>query len=99
MWVGVGQHKAVEVSVGRCWLVKDLDRFELGLQAVEYERRWWIDDLQGFWEGSVPHIGHPRIRRWAEELVKEREGLWRSRGREEYVQELPNESAAETEDK
>ncbi|CCF54163.1 uncharacterized protein UHO2_01309 [Ustilago hordei] len=70
-------------------LVKDLDRFELGLQAMEYEKRWGIDDLQGFWEGSVLHISHPRIRRWAEELVKEREGLWRSRGREEYVQALP----------
>ncbi|SPO20086.1 uncharacterized protein UTRI_00481_B [Ustilago trichophora] len=71
-------------------LVKDLDRFELGLQAVEYERRYGIDDLQGFWEGSVPHIGHPRIRRWAEELVEERAELWRERGKE-YVQERPKE--------
>ena len=69
-------------------LVKDLDRFELGLQAVEYERRYGIDDLQGFWEGSVPHIGHPRIRRWAQELVEERARLWTERGRE-YVQEKP----------
>ncbi|SPO21004.1 uncharacterized protein UTRI_00481 [Ustilago trichophora] len=71
-------------------LVKDLDRFELGLQAIEYERRYGIDDLQGFWEGSVPHIGHPRIRRWAEELVEERANLWRERGKE-YVQERPKE--------
>lgn len=73
-------------------LVKDLDRFELGLQAVEYESRYGIDDLQGFWEGSVPHIGHPRIRRWVHELCKEREALWRARGREEYRQELPHEA-------
>lgn len=68
-------------------LVKDLDRFELGLQAVEYERREGIDDLQGFWEGSIPHVSHPRIRRWAMELAQEREELWRSRGRE-YTQEI-----------
>ena len=62
-------------------LVKDLDRFELSLQAIEYERRYGIDDLQAFWEGSIPHVGHPRIRRWAEELAKERQELWKQRGR------------------
>ncbi|SNX81738.1 uncharacterized protein MEPE_00443 [Melanopsichium pennsylvanicum] len=71
-------------------LVKDLDRFELGLQAVEYERRYGIDDLQGFWEGSVPHISHPRIRRWAQELVQERAELWKTRGKN-YVQSKPKE--------
>ncbi len=72
-------------------LVKDLDRFELGLQAVEYERRYGIDDLQAFWDGSLPHIAHPRIRRWATELALERQRMWNERGREEYIQQLPAE--------
>uniref|UniRef100_V5GVZ1 5'-deoxynucleotidase n=2 Tax=Kalmanozyma brasiliensis (strain GHG001) TaxID=1365824 RepID=V5GVZ1_KALBG len=71
-------------------LVKDLDRFELSLQAIEYERRYGIDDLQAFWEGSIPHVGHPRIRRWAQELAKERAEMWGERGRG-YVQ--PEEEA------
>ncbi|TKY90646.1 hypothetical protein EX895_000644 [Sporisorium graminicola] len=62
-------------------LVKDLDRFELSLQAMEYERRYGIDDLQAFWEGSIPHVGHPRIRKWAQELARERAELWQERGR------------------
>lgn len=61
-------------------LVKDLDRFELCLQAVEYERSDKINDLQGFFEGSLPHIGHPRIRRWARSLIAERQRLWAERG-------------------
>ncbi|KAN0062242.1 hypothetical protein ACQY0O_005423 [Thecaphora frezii] len=61
-------------------LVKDLDRFELCLQAVEYERREGINDLQAFFEGSLPEIRHPRVRRWAVELAKERREMWRQRG-------------------
>lgn len=66
-------------------LVKDLDRFELGLQAIEYERRFHIDDLQPFWAGSLPYLTHPRIRRWAHELARERQALWQSRG-SSYIQ-------------
>ncbi|EPQ26157.1 uncharacterized protein PFL1_06365 [Pseudozyma flocculosa PF-1] len=61
-------------------LVKDLDRFELCLQAVEYERREGINDLQPFYEGSLPQIRHPRVRRWAVELARERQRMWEERG-------------------
>ena len=56
-------------------LVKDLDRFELLLQAVEYEERYDIRDLQPFFS-CAGDITHPRIRRWTEELEKERSQLW-----------------------
>lgn len=56
--------------------VKDLDRFELCLQAVEYERRYNITDLQPFFEGSIGQVTHPLIRKWAAQLAKEREQLW-----------------------
>ncbi|SJX60445.1 uncharacterized protein SRS1_11780 [Sporisorium reilianum f. sp. reilianum] len=78
------EYEARETKESR--LVKDLDRFELGLQAIEYERRYGIDDLQAFWEGSIPHVGHPRVRRWAQELAQERAEMWTERGRG-YAQE------------
>ncbi|PWN19832.1 hypothetical protein BCV69DRAFT_283938 [Microstroma glucosiphilum] len=60
-------------------LVKDLDRFELLLQAVEYEGRYDIVDLQPFFS-CAGDIGHPRIRKWAVELAREREEMWRKKG-------------------
>lgn len=59
-------------------LVKDLDRFELCLQAIEYERRYGINDLQPFFEGSAPYITHPTVRKWATVLAKERSTLWKN---------------------
>lgn len=57
--------------------VKDLDRFELALQALEYERRYQTADLQPFYTGSSGVIMHPRIQRWIRTLAKEREQLWK----------------------
>ncbi|PWZ02603.1 hypothetical protein BCV70DRAFT_196844 [Testicularia cyperi] len=70
-------------------LVKDLDRFELCLQAVEYEREHGINDLHGFFLGSLTHITHPRIRKWAQLLAKERQQLWNERGYD-FEQRLPS---------
>ncbi|UZJ57279.1 hypothetical protein CBS101457_006599 [Exobasidium rhododendri] len=56
--------------------VKDLDRFELALQAVEYEERHSIVDLQPFFVGSMGYISHPKVREWARCLARERESLW-----------------------
>lgn len=61
-------------------LVKDLDRFELALQAFEYERVHGIEDLQGFFAGSVPYISHPRQRQWASALAQERAEFWATKG-------------------
>ncbi|GHJ84856.1 hypothetical protein NliqN6_1258 [Naganishia liquefaciens] len=61
-------------------LVKDLDRIELVLQAVEYERSQNIRSLAPFYSGSLPHLHHPAVREWAEALLEERRALWESRG-------------------
>jgi len=51
--------------------VKDLDRIEMALQASEYEKRH-DKDLQAFFDSSLPKIRHPEVRRWAEDLERER---------------------------
>jgi putative hydrolase of HD superfamily len=57
-------------------VVKDLDRFELALQAVEYERRNQTADLQPFYS-SAKDIEHSRVQGWMLALAKERERLWK----------------------
>ncbi|WOO77543.1 HD domain-containing protein [Vanrija pseudolonga] len=64
-------------------LVKDLDRLELVLQAVEYERSQDIRTLGTFYTGSIPHLEHPSVRKWAESAMEERKQLWAERGRAE----------------
>ncbi|ORY21463.1 HD domain-domain-containing protein [Naematelia encephala] len=64
-------------------LVKDLDRLELALQGVEYERSQDIQTLNPFFAGSIPHLEHPVIRKWAETLMEERKQLWESKGKGE----------------
>ncbi|KAK8846624.1 hypothetical protein IAR55_005710 [Kwoniella newhampshirensis] len=64
-------------------LVKDLDRLELALQAVEYERSQDIRTLAPFFTGSVPNLEHPVVQKWGETLMEERRQLWASRGRAE----------------
>ncbi|WWC59039.1 uncharacterized protein I303_101585 [Kwoniella dejecticola CBS 10117] len=68
-------------------LVKDLDRVELALQAVEYERSQDIQSLSPFFVGSIPHLENPTIQKWAETLMEERRQLWASRGREKEERE------------
>ncbi|GAA95320.1 uncharacterized protein L969DRAFT_84939 [Mixia osmundae IAM 14324] len=60
--------------------VKDLDRVEMALQAVEYERDQ-TRILQPFLEASVPKIQHAEVRGWADDLMAERDELWRKRDR------------------
>ncbi len=71
-------------------LVKDLDRFELCLQAVEYERRDNILDLQPFFRSSINLITHPSQRQWAKQLAKERQEMWAERG-QKYEQTFVSE--------
>ncbi|KAK0555083.1 hypothetical protein OC846_000176 [Tilletia horrida] len=61
--------------------VKDLDRFELCLQALEYEREHDITDLQPFYRGAIGNIEHPVVRAWAKKLAEERQELWVERGK------------------
>ncbi|KAG0149228.1 hypothetical protein CROQUDRAFT_653782 [Cronartium quercuum f. sp. fusiforme G11] len=55
--------------------VKDLDRFELALQGVEYERRDQLSGLQDFFDTTVPFIEHAEVKLWAEDLMDERAGI------------------------
>ncbi|KAF8624033.1 hypothetical protein AX17_007239 [Amanita inopinata Kibby_2008] len=54
--------------------VKDLDRFEMAAQAVEYEKRG-AKNLQGFFDSSIPDIKHPEVQLWARNLEAERQRI------------------------
>ncbi|KAG2063792.1 hypothetical protein BDR04DRAFT_1037069 [Suillus decipiens] len=51
--------------------VKDLDRLEMALQAREYETAHALD-LQPFFDSSLPHLRHPEVKQWGEDLVQAR---------------------------
>ncbi|WFC99159.1 hypothetical protein MYAM1_001901 [Malassezia yamatoensis] len=61
-------------------LVKDLDCFELCLQAYEYEHANNTRDLQQFWQGAIAKIHHKQVREWATYLLHNRRKLWTGRG-------------------
>lgn len=73
-------HEYEERSTPEAKLVKDLDCFELCLQAYEYERTHNITDLQPFWDGAAPKVSHPEVQRWMGALLSKREAMWTSRG-------------------
>ncbi|KAJ3851585.1 HD domain-containing protein [Lentinula lateritia] len=52
--------------------VKDLDRFEMATQALEYERDLNASRLQSFYDSSIPYIEHPEVQQWGEDLLEER---------------------------
>ncbi|KAL7412513.1 HD domain-containing protein [Mrakia frigida] len=60
--------------------VKDLDRLELCLQTVEYERRHPNLHFPTFYTGSIPHIRHPAVQNWTSDLMDERKTLFEERG-------------------
>ncbi|KAJ9114689.1 hypothetical protein QFC22_005565 [Naganishia vaughanmartiniae] len=75
------KHKArFTWAVSQAKLVKDLDRIELVLQAIEYERSQDVRSLAPFFTGSIPHLHHPAVREWATALLEERKALWEARG-------------------
>ena len=53
-------------------LVKDLDRFEMVLQAEEYESENPGLDLTDFFQSVRGKINNPMIQEWCEELELER---------------------------
>ncbi|EIM88714.1 HD domain-containing protein [Stereum hirsutum FP-91666 SS1] len=57
--------------------VKDLDRFEMASQALEYERAHG-NDLQGFFDSSLPNLKHPEVQEWGADLIKERDASQKS---------------------
>ncbi|KAJ7230457.1 HD domain-containing protein [Mycena pura] len=54
--------------------VKDLDRFEMASQALEYERDHGTS-LQQFFDGSLPLLRHPEVQEWGRNLADERAEL------------------------
>lgn len=63
------EYEADESAEAR--LVKDIDKFELLLQLVEYEARYGkrMDD---FWQNTVPKIRHETIHGWLHALEAQR---------------------------
>lgn len=60
--------------------VHDIDKMELLLQALEYERGHdGKIDLTEFY-GTINRITLPEIKAWAESVLKEREAFWASKG-------------------
>jgi len=55
--------------------VKDLDRFEMASQALEYERSHGATTLQPFFDSSIPLLRHSEVAGWGNDLVAERETL------------------------
>ncbi|ORY05245.1 hypothetical protein K493DRAFT_252902 [Basidiobolus meristosporus CBS 931.73] len=53
-------------------LVKDLDKFEMIVQAIEYEKSDNIR-LNEFFESTRGVFQHPQVKQWVEELYAERE--------------------------
>lgn len=52
--------------------VKDLDRFEMASQALEYERGHGMQTLQPFFDSSLPLLRHPEVKKWGADLAVER---------------------------
>jgi putative hydrolase of HD superfamily len=46
-----------------------------------------IQTLHPFFSGSIPHLEHPVIQKWAETLMEERRQLWASKGKAEEERE------------
>ncbi|KAF8621873.1 hypothetical protein AX15_007431 [Amanita polypyramis BW_CC] len=67
LWKEYEEGKTAEAK-----FVKDLDRFEMASQALEYEKRG-STNLQGFFDSSIPFIQHPQVQSWAKDLSDERQ--------------------------
>ncbi|KAH9967420.1 HD domain-containing protein [Russula dissimulans] len=68
-------------STAEACFVKDLDRFEMAAQALEYERAHGSQTLQPFFDSSIPHLRHAEVREWGTDLLREREELGARAGR------------------
>ncbi|XP_071503409.1 5'-deoxynucleotidase HDDC2-like [Diadema antillarum] len=63
-----------EQSTSEAQFVKDLDRFEMILQAFQYEKREGKPGLlQEFFDSTQGKFQHPTVIEWVRELYKERD--------------------------
>ncbi|KAF9033210.1 HD domain-containing protein [Panaeolus papilionaceus] len=51
--------------------VKDLDKFEMASQALEYKRNHGTWTLQPFFDSSIPKLQHPQVKQWGADLLEE----------------------------
>ncbi|KAI8365933.1 HD domain-containing protein [Radiomyces spectabilis] len=63
-----------DAQTAEALLVKDLDKFEMIVQALEYEKSDH-KKLQGFFDSTKGKFRHPAVKAWAEALYAEREQL------------------------
>ncbi|ORY93436.1 HD domain-containing protein [Syncephalastrum racemosum] len=63
-----------DASTKEALLVKDLDKFEMIVQALEYEKSD-NKSLQGFFDSTQGKFNHPTVKAWAEALYAERATL------------------------
>ncbi|KAH7908204.1 HD domain-containing protein [Hygrophoropsis aurantiaca] len=66
-----------EQTTDEAKFVKDLDRFEMAIQALEYEKADGTPRLQGFFDSSLPFVRHPEVKEWASAVTEERESTAR----------------------
>ncbi|KAJ7483290.1 HD domain-containing protein [Mycena latifolia] len=66
LWKEYEERKTPEAQ-----FVKDLDRFEMASQALEYERDHGAS-LQPFFDSSLPNLRHPEVKDWGRDLLEER---------------------------
>ncbi|KAH7924313.1 hypothetical protein BV22DRAFT_1105596 [Leucogyrophana mollusca] len=55
--------------------VKDLDRFEMATQALEYEKADGTPRLQSFFDSSLPFLRHAEVKEWGEAVTRERQSI------------------------
>ncbi|KAF9449410.1 hypothetical protein P691DRAFT_727991 [Macrolepiota fuliginosa MF-IS2] len=67
-------HEYEEGKTPEAKFVKDLDRFEMASQALEYEKRHNMS-LQPFFDSSIPKINHSEVQSWGADLLAERNRL------------------------
>ncbi|KAI9088716.1 HD domain-containing protein [Phlyctochytrium arcticum] len=67
------EYEAAESS--EALFVKDLDKFEMIVQAVEYEKRHPEKNLDSFFASTKGVFQHPLVVSWVEELYAERRTL------------------------
>ncbi len=67
LWEEYEQQKTKEARI-----LKELDKFEMTLQALEYEQITDPKNLGTFWDNTRAYLKHPLIKRWFSKIEKER---------------------------
>ena len=65
-------------------ICKDLDKFEMIVQALEYEKRE-KKRLDSFFESTRGKFGHVVVKKWVDALYRERDELWKAMNESQAV--------------